>query len=235
MIRIEGKTFDHALKPEWKTHVVSDLELHQCMFENWSLPPRESFSECHVIRNVTAVNCSQANCFLWTTIVEDVVIDKLMNYGRGPLFTWACLFKQVTLRGKLSGFKFNQSVGSFIFNSQPQKPWDDAARAYYETVDWALDISEAEFQSVPDFHCLPGRLIRRDPETQVLVTRQNAIAANWETLDWDESALRLGLQWFLEDGLYDEVVLIAAKRAKYFRQDLRTLQMLRREGVAISD
>jgi hypothetical protein len=39
---------------------------------------------------------------------------------------------------------------------------------YYSRVDWALDISKADFEEA-DLYYVPGNLARRDEETQVLL------------------------------------------------------------------
>jgi len=116
-----------------------------------------------------------------------------------------------------------------------QQRWDNANKAYYQTVDWALDLREAEFQGSIDLHCMPGSLIRRDPETQVLIKRSSLKDVDWRSLFWGKSSFDLAIQWFLEDGLYDDVVLIAPKRAAYLKDDLQAIAMLRSEGIAAYD
>ena len=96
----------------------------------------------------------------------------------------------------------------------------------------ALDIREARFTSSPELHFIPGSLIRRDPETQVLVTKDQAVAALGAGLAWGDSAIPVALRLFVEDGPYEDVVLPAPRAAKYFRSELAALDMLRREGLA---
>jgi hypothetical protein len=69
----------------------------------------------------------------------------------------------------------------------------------------------------------------------VLVTKERLRVLDSSTLGWRGSSLRVGAEWFLEDGIFDSAVLIAPKRAKYFDQDMRALEMLRKVGAAEKD
>ena len=44
-----------------------------------------------------------------------------------------------------------------------------AGQAFYQKIDWALDISRGEFRDL-ELKGIPARLVRRDPETQLIVT-----------------------------------------------------------------
>ena len=49
--------------------------------------------------------------------------------------------------------------------------WDEANAAYYKTVDWALDITEARYAALA-ISGVPAKLIRRNPEKTGVVTRE---------------------------------------------------------------
>lgn len=70
------------------------------------------------------------------------------------LVLWGVLATRVALRGTIGGIVWNP----------PRAAADlDGARRHYDGVDWALDIREARFRSVPSFRFgPPGRLVRRD-------------------------------------------------------------------------
>jgi hypothetical protein len=108
---------------------------------------------------------------------------------------------------------------------------------YYQGVDWALDISEAEFSEV-DLEGIPGHLIRRDPRTQVRVTRAKALEGRWRTVNLSGTYWAILLEEFANDGSAqssDTVVLAAPKLARNFRTHLGALDTLRAEGIAESD
>ncbi len=59
-----------------------------------------------------------------------------------------------------------------------------------------------------------------------------AVQALGAGLPWGESGMEIALRWFAGDGPHDDVGLVAPRATSYFRQDLATLAMLRREGLA---
>ncbi len=173
---------------------------------------------------------TQRACFLYGVCIEDCSIHALKKLGRIPLFFWAPVFKHVTLSGRLSGIKINRLLEPIPKKSQAA--WDASCKAYYEDVDWALDIRHAKFQGGISFEALPGSLIRRDPETQVLVSRESLAAVDWKRMVQQHPAVGVAIDWFLEGSLFTDVVLVASKGASYFRDELGVLELLRREGVA---
>jgi hypothetical protein len=108
----------------------------------------------------------------------------------------------------------------------------EANRSFYSEVDWALDISSAEFTFGPDLHYVPGHLVRRDPSTQALVWRQRLAEQPVASLPWGNSSLRVAVEWFLEAECYDSAVLVAATKTKGFADDLAAIAMLRKRGLA---
>ncbi|HMD53396.1 MAG TPA: hypothetical protein VKJ65_02465, partial [Phycisphaerae bacterium] len=110
--------------------------------------------------------------------------------------------------------------------------WDESCKNYYSDIDWALDISDAEFQGGISFEAIPGLLIRRDPETQVLVSRKNLAITDWKRLVQGFPAVGVAIDWFLNDSLFPDVVLVANKGARSFKDELAVLESMRREGIA---
>ncbi len=232
MKRIVGKTFKSKTNWPFGPWHFSEVELENCHFDNcmsfasWLL--RRRFHA----RNVRLLNCSQFSSGLDAAILEDIVVDGWQNRGRNGYFrAWACAFRHVTLRGRIGYIKFRDGPEKAGL-MQRTMDWTNANRAYYATVDWALDIREARFTSSPELHFIPGSLSRRDPETQVLVTKKQATAALAAGLAWGESVVPVVLQWFVEDGLYDDVVVAAPRASKKLHEDLAALDMLRQHGLA---
>jgi hypothetical protein len=167
----------------------------------------------------------------WPAVVEDVLVDGLKTSG---LFqTWAAVFKHVTLRGKIDRSMFSPFFHPGYPESQFQRVVAHANADYYAGVDWALDIRDAEFK---DFDCrgVPSRLVRRDPETQVMVTRERVLGCG--------DAIRAGgpfweswLKLFIQDGWYEDGVLVAPKRSPKLKELVTGLHQLRRHGVAEAD
>ncbi|MGA7991866.1 MAG: hypothetical protein WCC53_10575 [Thermoanaerobaculia bacterium] len=160
-----------------------------------------------------------------------MLVDGLGREGRIPLFLAGVVFRHVTLKGRVTSFKL-QASPSFNDSRAQVALWQAANRAFYASTDWALDISEAHFTSAPDLHFVPGALVRRDPVSQALVPRRALAGIALTSLPWGGSALRVALEWFLADSLYEDVVLVAARGSSHFQRDLAALAMLRERGIA---
>jgi hypothetical protein len=109
-------------------------------------------------------------------------------------------------------------------------PYVVANRRYYDDVDWALDISEARFTSVEFSSGIPARLIRRDPETQVVLRRSTFLNRPWR----DEVPGSLAQIWiddFLASG-FDDTIIVAGKRGRAFAKELELIDKLRKAGLA---
>lgn len=101
-------------------------------------------------------------------------------------------------------------------------------------MDWALDISQAEAVEL-ELAGITARLIRRDPETQAVVTRQAALSGEWRGLDRVKGTeLGLGIQELLKWGA-DDIVLVAHRRSRNSKQLLAGIRELRAAGVAEPD
>src|SRR5262249_18877121 len=98
----------------------------------------------------------------------------------------------------------------------------------YRSIDWALDISAAEFTDVSlDF--VPGELVRRDPRTQFLLRRESLATL-------DGRRLPHGADLFLsrfDHTPFGSMVVVATKRSKrWFHECLAILEELRDIGLA---
>jgi hypothetical protein len=85
-----------------------------------------------------------------------------------------------------------------------------------------------------DIRGIPAHLIRRDAETQVVVTRERAMRGDWRKVNLGKTYWPVGIEFMLERGDPD-MVLVAPKRAKDFKHLLRGLQLLREAEVAEPD
>jgi hypothetical protein len=149
---------------------------------------------------------------------------------RCPFFLWGVMAQRVTLRGRIGGLIWNPPG-----TDREWQPSDFApARRFYDAVDdWALDVSEARFTSVPSLRFgPPGRLVRHDPETQPLVTREGASLA-LQRLPVAMSVWTVVLDEFVRSPWPDEMVLIPALAARKAQRedDRREMERLRRAGA----
>ena len=207
---------------------VHDLRLERCVFDN-------AGAHGTVAQRVEVVDCSVWSCVLDDVVIEDCTVHNLKtSLGGGgkriPFFLNGVFARHLTLSGTIGSVIWNPPRADGI---QASAPAVAAARRYYAAVDWALDVSEARFRSVPSLRFgPPGRLIRRDPETQPLITRVQAALA-LHAAGRDIGVWRVVLEDFVESAWPDEIVLLpplGARKAQR-EEDLAGLAQLRSIGA----
>uniref|UniRef100_A0A7C4KXJ6 Uncharacterized protein n=1 Tax=Bellilinea caldifistulae TaxID=360411 RepID=A0A7C4KXJ6_9CHLR len=177
------------------------------------------------------IQCEEIGCAIDTAIIEDTVIDGLKTSDL--LQTWGAVYKHVVLKGNIGRIMISPVIATGWAKPHQQAAFDKANAEYYQQVDWALDISEARFYEC-EIQRVPAPLIKRDAETQVIITREKALSDVWRKLDLSKTHWRTSIEFFLERGDPD-VVLVAPKRHPKFNDLLDGLKMLRDAGVAEPD
>ncbi|MEJ7733771.1 MAG: hypothetical protein WKG00_31820 [Polyangiaceae bacterium] len=223
---IEGKTFTE-LSDRQLPDVLGNYSLRGCVFEACHFG-YTSVSKRRLIKNVKLVDCKAIpSSGFGSPVLEDVDAHNLATSGL--CIAYGAVYKHVRISGKCGSFMLNIAVGT----PREEKAWRKANDKFYETVDWALDISEGEFAGL-DIRGVPADLIRRDPETQVVVRRERVEAMRhvWEKRDVAGWPVSFGLMKMFD---LPDKVLVAAKRSKNFARDLAALKLLRRLGVAEPD
>jgi hypothetical protein len=229
----ENQTFE-KLYDQDSGAVFENLVLGNCVFNNCALSLTKSPELRSTVRNVQLVNCVSVNCGIRSAVFENVTIDGLQT--NDLLILWGPLFKHVTLKGKIGKIKINRIADFWSPHSEMQRPFDLARSRFYETVDWALDISEAHLKEF-EMDGVPARLVRRDSATQVVVTREKALRSGWrERLSPSNTYWPFVIDMFVKDGEPD-IVLVApkGKRKREFTQLIEGLNELRQIGVAEPD
>lgn len=214
--------------------VIAEAEFVECVFDNCAFSLTQHLLRRSTVRNVTFTDCVAINCRVGPAIIEDVTID---GFDTKDIFlAWSPFLQHVVLKGRIGTIKIN-SAPSFVETSQGVIDAFQVARdRYYESVDWALDISEAVFK---DFSArgIPASLIRRDPYSQVVVTKAKASQRDWRARvpAWNTYWVDL-IDMFLEREDDDHVLVapkgIPKKRYTKLVDGLRNLQEL---GVAEPD
>ncbi|MBI3839914.1 MAG: hypothetical protein HY288_18480 [Planctomycetia bacterium] len=225
----EKQTFER-FRDDDSAAVFSDLEFRNCTFQSCSISNTRSPQLRTTLRNLRLTNCTQYGCYLHAAIVEDVVVDRAHSHG---FQTWGAVFKHVTLQGTIDYLMTSRLAVAGLATPQEQRAFDQANAEYYRHVDWALDISRGEFADL-ELRGVPGRLIRRDPETQALITRQAILDSRWRKLEFHSDVTSVAIDVFLKRGEGD-YVLVAPKRAKRFDAQLADIELLRRAGIAEPD
>ena len=209
-----------------------DMEFEKCYFESCVLSLTRNPALRSTVRNVQLKDCSQRGCSLNAAIVKDVLVDGFKTNGQ--LFqTWGAVFDRVILQGAIDRLMLSSAVLPGVIGLDEQQAFDDANAEFYRHVEWAFDISKGEFKELC-IRGIPGDLIRRDPETQVLITREKALKGEWKDLEFRESLWPVSLDLFLQREELS-TVFAAPKRHVKFHDYLEDLKLLQHAGVAEAD
>lgn len=233
MIAYKNQTF-RSLFDRGDKLTLENIQFQDCVFENCAISLTKDIKRRSLVKNVSLKNCASNGCGIGPAIFEDVDIDGLAT--NDLLIIWAATFQHVKLSGEIGKIKINPWAHFVDRTEATQKPFTEQREILYRSIDWALDISEARFREF-DFAGIPARLIRRDPETQVVVTRKRALSDGWrEKISPSNKEWLFVIKLFLSDGV-DDTVLVAPLGAQKKRRDelIKGLRELRDLGVAEPD
>lgn len=212
--------------------IFSDFEFRNCFFKGCTLGMTRDVGLRSILRNGRVVNCSEIGSSIGPVLFDNVVVDGLNTNGQ--LFqAWGAAFKRVYLRGKIDRLMLSPFVVLSDPASTVNKSFFRSNHEFYAEVDWALDISTVEAKEL-EIQGVPACLIRRDPETQVVVTAKRAVEFSFDKLDYGGTHWKFSIQFMLSRGESD-IVLVAPKRSPKFKAMLNILKMLRDEGIAEFD
>jgi len=215
--------------------LFSDIEFRYCRFETCHVSMTFEPAKRSTLRRIKLIHCEQVNCNIWPAILEDVTVDGL-DTGR-LLIANACAYRHVVLRGNVGNIKICRWVpwisGPAGYLVRRQEAMDRANAEYYKGVDWALDISQAEFIS-GEVEGIPLGLVRRDPATQFVLRATAIKEGRWRGVQEARKDWHALLDAYDKKGTGD-VILIAPKAAPDFKPLLAGLMALRAAGVAEPD
>lgn len=211
-----------------KRTVVRSLEFRRCEFIFSSLAVTRDVRKRAIVQDVVIENCVADACTVQGAVLEDVTVDGLRSPGIFRVS--AAAFRHVTLRGQVDDLLVHPSLWPGPVTEAEQRSFDDANAAFYADTDWALDIRDAEFGAA-EIKGVPTRLIRRDPETQVVVSHHNALQGKWRRLGLNDTPWPALIQFLIDDGDVEKL-LIAPKRSRDFRRLQQGLMRLKEAGVA---
>jgi hypothetical protein len=209
--------------------LIADLQIVDCAFSNCALSITSDPALRTTVRNVELIDVEVHACRIWSVVVEDVRIINL--HTKTLLQTWGAVFNRTILRGRIGSFMCSSAIRAGMAEPEIQAAFDSANARYYEKVEWALDIAEAEFHDCT-LRGIPASLIRRDPSTQVIVTRERALSGGWRTVDLANTHWATAIELFLERGEPD-MVLVAGKAHPQHGTLLAGLERLRDAGIAV--
>jgi len=211
--------------------IIEDIELRRCDFFSCALSMGDNPNLRTLVRRVRLKDCRVRASFIGNALFDEVEVNGLDTGTAVHLEASAAVFRHVVLTGKIGRVMAVASAG-LMQTKKTQEAFDAANAAFYRNVDWALDISKAEFHEC-DVMDVPYRLIKRDPETQVIVHRERVLDMRWQELDlmpyW-----RYCLDRMIHKNL-EGMVLVAPTQNPKFKEFLKGLQILRKAGIAEQD
>ncbi|HVT02309.1 MAG TPA: hypothetical protein VHL58_02915 [Thermoanaerobaculia bacterium] len=234
---IDGQTFKLVHDDDGGQH-IHDKTFTNCVFDNCTFAiPRDLHSRS-TASHLKFIDCVAASSSVGPGLIDEVIIDGLEV--RPILLLWSPFLRHVTLRGRIGPLNIN-SIPTFVnLTAALTASFAEARAAHYQTVDWALDIREGRFEGF-SLSGVPASLVRRDPVTQVVVTRMKASSDGWKTVvpSWNSHWASV-IDSFLNDKyLADdaELILVAYWDAskKRFQRVVDGLRNLQDIGVAELD
>jgi hypothetical protein len=228
MQTIEGRTIRGGRR--WVgCNQFGNYRLDRCLFEKCvigfnSIP----FSNKRdVARDCEITDCTVSHCVLGRAIVQSTIVRRLAG---DMLMCWGTLFDRVRLEGKISPMLLHgrPRVGATRAESLG---WRRFAAEFYKGVEWALDISDAEFV---DFSirtdAVPLNLVKRDRETQFIVSASSlSKVANIAALGLSEYASTV-IELMREEGCSEALLIAPRGDPRLFDGVLKDCEMLRGLG-----
>ena len=206
--------------------IVGACSIGGTQFHNNSTKMPRSPERRLTIRDVSVNRCEHFACIARGVAFEDVKVTDIRGGGRALSFLWGCLYSRVALRGHIGGILVRWRVDPR--DEEFSRTFLQANLSAYQHVDWALDISEAQFSYFLDFLGIPSGLVRRNPDRHFVMTRgaANTLLAS----DTEPDVWRISAELLIESGLEDTVIACGGA-GKRLQRDLDAAKELRDQGL----
>jgi hypothetical protein len=229
------KLYDHkefqGFRDPFFRRLYTDIIFKSCSFVGCTTSNTKDIKRRSIVRNIQLIHCEVRGVMIGTPIVEEVLVSGLRTHNM--FSAYGAIFKHVKLEGNIGQIMLHPYTIPTITMPKAEAAFESANAEYYKTVDWALDISEGRFNDC-DIRGIPAKLIKRDPASQAVVTREKALAGDWKKLDLSKTYLSGLIQLLLESGEND-IVIIAGKRSRGYEDMITGIKMLRDAGIAEPD
>ncbi len=204
---------------------IGNCSLRSIAFHNNHIGYPFSLNERSVIRDVSIHKCAHWACSAYGTLFEDVSVADIRGGGRAMSFLWGCVFSRVTLRGWISGVLVRWQVDSN--DLEFSKRFLAKNLAIYRSIEWALDITQAQFSFVECLYGVPSHLVRINPDRHFVLTRSSA-----ERMLQRSDVWKICADGLLETNMESVVVVVGGRGAK-LKEGLASALKLREEGLFV--
>ncbi len=168
----------HSLFDNGNALSISSIAFHNCEFMNCALSLTKDIGRRSEVSDILLKNCTIAASTIGPAVLRRVHVDGLKTGSL--LIVWGAVFDQVKFSGVVGKIKINRYVHHVDRSDLVQSPFDEFRQSFYENSEWAIDIRDAKFRLL-EISGIPAKLIRRDPASQMVVTRDRAMNLNWRS------------------------------------------------------
>lgn len=218
--------FDHG-----RALRTSERVYETCIFDGCGLSITKNPAKIARISRCMMRSCEVVATFVGPASFEECVVEDLKTNGLFALF--GTLFSKVVIRGRSGEMKLNREA--HLVDHKTNATFDAIRRSHYEAVDWALDLREAK-PTLLELSGIPARAILRDPDSQLVVTRERALNTKWRKKISPTNELWPSMiDAFLEGADEDLVLVGPTGHAKKATRDKRMHELLelKKAGVAV--
>jgi hypothetical protein len=221
---VDGEVF--GLHVARASSALGNVSLRSIAFHNnYVAAPSKPTDRC-TIRSVSVFRCEHWACSAHGVLFEDVTVEDIRGSGTARSFLWGCVYSRVVLQGWISGLLFRWQVDPNDLHAS--KRFLISNRALYESIEWALDITEAKFSFLQCLTGIPPQLVRLNPQVHFVLKHQAAVQllSGVEKKDvWSSCAEEL-----IESGMDAVVIAVGGSGAKQ-RLDIQQAYALRAQGL----
>ena len=175
--------------------------------------------------------------------MENVIFDNIKIPG-DLLRISGTIFNQVVLKGNFDrvilgsghfGMVYVDKEGDIEHLNEFQlNTFNHYVDDEYKNIEWALDICQGKFREC-EIHNVPVHLIKRNPETQMLLKYEKVKNSNWETNSRIQNSYAKYFCGRVMKTENDRVIIAPVRNKKDFAIEMEAIKILREEGVAELD
>jgi hypothetical protein len=210
---------------------IGNFKISHTAFHNNSTAIPTNPTARLTVRDVSIYRCKHWACHAYGVVFDNVTVTDVRGGGIGgkaTSFLWGCVFSHVRIRGALSGVWWRWKVDPDDDDLSRRFLWANLSR--YESIDWALDISEARFSIYEALLGIPSHLIIRDPARNFVMTREAALKLSGD--NGDTTVWRITAQNLIDSALPDTVIVVGGS-GKRHRAELEEARALVDQGLLI--
>lgn len=148
---------------------LENMKISTCIFDNCLFSKYTDTGKRSRIENVIASKCKFIGCQIGPGLFSKCLL--VDSSASDLVIFWGAIFNEVTLSGRVPPIKINTII-NLVPDKNIQSKYDLSRLHHYQSIDWAIDISNARF-TVFESRGIPARLFRLDLDTQAVVRRQN--------------------------------------------------------------